>query len=64
MITAAIIIASIVLAALFIRAWAFRPEFRQQIESPKHSFQAQVQAYDRYCEQERSSREAGADERG
>ena len=64
MITAIIIIASIVLAALFLWAWAFRPAFREQIEHPKHSFQQQVQAYDQHCERERGSREAGADEPG
>jgi hypothetical protein len=61
-ITAIIIASSIALAAVFAWAWAFRPEFRRQIEYPKHSFQDQVREYDRQCEAARRRLEAGTDE--
>jgi hypothetical protein len=63
-ITAVIVISSVLLAALFVWAWISRPAFREQVEYPKHSFQAQLRAYDQYCDQERVSRETGADEAG
>lgn len=62
MITAIIIVSSIGLAAAFTWAWAFRPGFRQQIESPKHSFQDQVREYDKQCELARERLEARTDE--
>ena len=64
MITAVIIVSAVLLAALFVWAWISRPAFREQVEYPKHSFQAQLRAYDQYCEQERGSREPDADDAG
>jgi hypothetical protein len=64
LITAIIIGASIVLAGVFVWAWAFQPGFRRQIEYPKHSFQEQVQAYDQHCELADERLEAGIDESG
>jgi len=61
-ITAVIIIASLVLFAGFLLAWVLQPVLRRQIEEPKHSFGEQVRAYDRYYGQMSRRREAGDDE--
>ena len=47
MITAFIVISSLLLAGAFAFAWATRPELRRRIERPKHLFAAQVQQYDK-----------------
>ena len=49
MITAIIVISSVVLAAVFTIAWLANPGLRRQIEHPKHCFQDQVQNYDQQC---------------
>jgi hypothetical protein len=49
MITATIILASLVLAAAYTLAWFCLPRVRRQIEQPKHWFQEQVESYDREC---------------
>lgn len=49
MITAIIVISSVLLAAVFTLAWLTNPALRRQIEHPKHSFQDQVQQYNRQC---------------
>ena len=46
MITTAILIGSVLLAAVFALAWLFSPSFRQKIERPKHLFADQVRQYD------------------
>ncbi|MGD8341265.1 MAG: hypothetical protein PVH89_10805 [Gammaproteobacteria bacterium] len=51
MISATIIIASVVLALVYGCVWCMSPEFRQQIEQPKHWFQDQLEKYDRECRQ-------------
>jgi len=61
-ITAVIIVASLVLAAAFVLAWALQPALRRRIEEPKHSFGEQVRAYDQYYGQMSRRREAGGDE--
>jgi len=61
-ITAIIIIASLVFVGVFLLAWALQPALRQQIEEPKHSFGEQVRDYDRHYEQMSGRREAGDDE--
>ena len=47
MITAFIVISSLLLAGAFALAWATRPDLRRRIERPKHLFAAQVQQYDK-----------------
>ena len=47
MITAFIVISSLLLAGAFAFAWATRPDLRRRIERPKHLFAAQVQQYDK-----------------
>jgi hypothetical protein len=49
MITAIIVISSLVLAAAFTIAWLTNPALRRQIEHPKHCFQDQVQQYNQQC---------------
>lgn len=49
MITAFIVIASVVLAAVFTIAWLSSPVLRRHIEYPKHTFQDQVQRYNQHC---------------
>lgn len=49
MISAIVIVASIVLGVAFTFAWRFRPGLRDEIERPKHWFQDQVRRYDRAC---------------
>lgn len=51
MISATIIIASVVLALAYACVWCMNPRFRQQIEQPKHWFQDQLEKYDRQCQQ-------------
>lgn len=46
MISNAIVILSVVLAAVFWIAWLMRRDVREQIERPKHEFHDQVQQYD------------------
>ena len=53
MITAIIVIATVVLAAVFTIAWLANPGLRRQIEHPKHCFQDQVRQYDRTYDQQR-----------
>ena len=62
MISAIVIVASIVLAAAFSAAWLLSPGFRQAIERPKHSFQDQVTMYDRQCHKSAQEREAFTNE--
>ena len=38
---------SLLLAAVFVAAWATRPEFRTWIERPKEHFQDALRQYDR-----------------
>jgi hypothetical protein len=62
MISATIILASIVLALVYACAWCLNPRFRQQIEQPKHWFQDQLEKYDRECgEALRAEQEPDAD---
>ncbi len=42
----AIVLTSIVCAAVFIVAWLLRPDLRAWIERPKYRFQANVRSYD------------------
>ncbi len=49
MITAIIVISSVVLAAIFTIAWLTNPRLRRQIEHPKHCFQDQVRNYNQQC---------------
>ena len=51
MISATIVIASVVLALAYACVWCLSPRFRQQIEQPKHWFQDQLEKYDRECQQ-------------
>jgi len=53
MITAIIVIATVVLAAAFTIAWLANPGLRRQIEHPKYCFQDQVKQYDRIYDQQR-----------
>jgi hypothetical protein len=46
MLTAIILVGSILLAAGFAVAWFVSPAFRQRIERPKHLFADQVRQYD------------------
>jgi hypothetical protein len=50
MISATIIIASIVLALVYTCLWSVSPRFRQQVEQPKYWFQDQLEKYDREFE--------------
>jgi hypothetical protein len=45
MISAFIVISSILLAAAFTIAWLTRPNLRRRIEAPKYAFQRQLDAY-------------------
>ncbi len=47
MISATIIIASVVLAIVYMCVWSLSPRFRQQVEQPKYWFQDQLEKYDR-----------------
>ena len=49
MIADGIVIASLVLAAVFSIAWLTRPALRERIERPNHRFQDAVRQYDRQC---------------
>ena len=49
MITAIIVISSVVLAVVFTIAWLTNPALRRQIEHPKHCFQDQVHQYNQQC---------------
>jgi predicted HicB family RNase H-like nuclease len=51
MISATIIIASVVLALAYVVVWLVNPKFRQQIEQPKYWFQDQLEKYDHECRQ-------------
>jgi hypothetical protein len=46
-ITAAIVVTSMVLAVAFSAAWLLRPGLRARIERPKHEFQERLRHYDR-----------------
>lgn len=52
MISAIVIVSSLVLAAAFAWIFALRPSLREEIEQPKHWFQDQVRRYDRRCRNE------------
>lgn len=56
MISAIIIVGSLVLAAAFSLAWLLRPGLRREIERPKHWFQDQVRRYDRQCHDDHQER--------
>jgi hypothetical protein len=62
LITAIVILASLVLAAAFVAAWLLRPSLRAQVEQPKHWFQDQVREYDRLCRQRQTREEGQNDE--
>ena len=55
MISAIVIVASLVLAIAFLVAWALRPDLRDEIELPKHWFQDQLRRYDQRCRDERET---------
>lgn len=38
---------AVLLAALFVAAWALRPDLRERIEQPKYEFRDAVQRFDR-----------------
>lgn len=52
-----IIVMSIALAAAFVVAWVLRPALRSRIEAPKHTFQAELRAYNRGVCETREDRE-------
>jgi di/tricarboxylate transporter len=56
-----VIAASLVLAAVYVLAWIFRPGFRQAIERPKYWFQDELDRYDQRVQNERD--ESGANGR-
>lgn len=62
MITAFIVISSIVLAFAFFIAWLTKPGLRQDIENPKHLFAERIQQYDEQCQKAREDRGAHPDE--
>ena len=66
MITAFIVISSVILALVFSVAWFLRPGLRRQIESPKHDFQAQIRSYNQQCHvtHEEAKVRGGRDESG
>jgi hypothetical protein len=66
MITAFIVISSVILGGIFTLAWLLRPELRRQIESPKHNFQEQIRAYNQQCHDthEEAKVKGGCDESG
>jgi hypothetical protein len=51
MISATIVIASVILALAYACVWCLSPRFRRQIEQPKHWFQDQLEKYDREYQQ-------------
>ena len=51
MISATIIVLSVVFALAYAMVWCVNPRFRRQIEQPKHWFQDQLEKYDRECQQ-------------
>lgn len=48
MLTTAILIGSVLLAAAFALAWIISPAIRRRIERPKHLFAEQVRQYDEH----------------
>jgi hypothetical protein len=60
MISTFIVLASLLLAGVFIAAWLLKPDFRRRVEAPKHLFAEQVRQYD---EQNDSARENTPDAR-
>ncbi len=66
MITAFIVISSVIFALIFTVVWLLRPGLRRQIESPKHHFQEQIRAYNRQCydPHEEAKVRGGCDESG
>ena len=50
MITAIIVIVSVVLAVAFVIAWLVKPALRRRVEDPKHLFADQVRQYDEQCQ--------------
>ena len=55
MISFIVIGASLLLAAVYILAWIFRPGFRQAIERPKYWFQDELGRYDQRVQNERDN---------
>jgi len=55
MISAIVIVSSLVLAIAFLAAWALRPDLREEIELPKHWFQDQLRRYDQRCQDARET---------
>jgi hypothetical protein len=62
MIAAFIVISSIILAAVFTVAWIIKPGFREQVENPKYSFQAQLERYNRQCQDKQDAVTGGSNE--
>jgi hypothetical protein len=58
MISAIVIISSVVLAVAFMLAWLLRPSLREEIERPKHWFQDQVHRYDQRCQDGQAAHDA------
>ena len=52
MISTVIVLATLVLAAIYAGCWLLRKDFRRQVEAPKYSFCKQVQQYDRRNQQQ------------
>ncbi|MCB1671034.1 MAG: hypothetical protein R3F41_08380 [Gammaproteobacteria bacterium] len=46
MISTVIVLLSVAMATGFSLAYLLRPDWRQQVEEPKHCFQQQLQRYD------------------
>lgn len=53
MISAIVVISSLVLGIAFVLIFALRPDLREEVERPKHWFQDQVARYDRRCKTDR-----------
>ena len=54
------LIVSLVLlfALVFLLVWFVRRDLREQIEQPKHQFQAQLKNYDQHCHHNDTSKPA------
>lgn len=55
MISAIVIVASIVLAVAFVLLLVLNPNLREEVERPKHWFLDQVRRYDLQCQDERKT---------
>jgi hypothetical protein len=64
MISAAVIVASLVLAVAFALMFALKPDLREEVERPKHWFVDQVRRYDLQCQDDGKapSNEASAEQ--